>query len=294
MAPKTIVSGFRTCGVYPFSPKAVLDHDPCTVSKLLDENPPDAVDHDKTSTDSPVNPPPVFSPEDKQRFQTRYEEGFDLFNDPEYITWLEINHPDALPVNDPLTTDPFESSMTDFFPDVSPMEEMTCSQSPPGQSSVSLPDVSLVNSVPQVQSSIAPLLASDVGDSANKPDVANNPAKADVMMTVKPLSTPQSSVVPTTPKSGYSIGSTPGSGQSSSAESTDVISKYLVQCVPATPRSRNQSVDRVTGSRVLTSSEGLAMLKEKEDKKKRKRRCLRGRKGRKKGKNWQRKRQNQG
>ena len=102
------------------------------------------------------------------------------------------NHPDALPVNDPLTTDPFESSMTDFFPDVSPMEEMTCSQSPPGQSSVSLPDVSPVNSVPQVQSSIAPLLASDVGDSANKPDVANNPAKADVMMTVEPLSTPRS------------------------------------------------------------------------------------------------------
>ena len=159
--------------------------------------------------------------------------------------------------------------MTDFFPDISPMEEMTCSQSPPGQSSVSLPDVSPVNSVLQVQSSIGPLLASDVGDSADKPDVANNPAKADVTMTVEPLSTPQSSVVPTTPKSGCSIGSTPGSGQSSSAESTDVISKYLVQYVPATPRSRNQSVDRVTGSRVLTSSEGLAMLKEKEEKKKR-------------------------
>ena len=58
--PKNHVSGFRTCGVYPFNPKAVLDHDPCTVSKSLHENPPDAVDHDKTSTDSPVNPPPVF------------------------------------------------------------------------------------------------------------------------------------------------------------------------------------------------------------------------------------------
>ena len=29
MIPANIISGFRTCGVYPFNPKAVLDHDPC-------------------------------------------------------------------------------------------------------------------------------------------------------------------------------------------------------------------------------------------------------------------------
>ena len=27
--PANIISGFKTCGVYPFNPKAVLDHDPC-------------------------------------------------------------------------------------------------------------------------------------------------------------------------------------------------------------------------------------------------------------------------
>ena len=32
MIPANIISGFRTCGVYPFNPKAVLDHNPC-VSK---------------------------------------------------------------------------------------------------------------------------------------------------------------------------------------------------------------------------------------------------------------------
>ena len=32
MIPANIISGFRTCGVYPFNPKAVFDHDPC-VSK---------------------------------------------------------------------------------------------------------------------------------------------------------------------------------------------------------------------------------------------------------------------
>ena len=29
MIPANIISGFKTCGVYPFNPKAVLDHDPC-------------------------------------------------------------------------------------------------------------------------------------------------------------------------------------------------------------------------------------------------------------------------
>ena len=36
MTPANIVSGFRSCGVYPFNPKAVLDHDPCVSrSKIL-------------------------------------------------------------------------------------------------------------------------------------------------------------------------------------------------------------------------------------------------------------------
>ena len=29
MTPANIVSAFRSCGVYSFNPKAVLDHDPC-------------------------------------------------------------------------------------------------------------------------------------------------------------------------------------------------------------------------------------------------------------------------
>ena len=42
----------------------------------------------------------------------------------------------------------------------------------------------------------------------------------------------------------------------------------MIQYVPATPTSRRQATNRVSGLRVLTSSEGLAILKEKEDKKK--------------------------
>jgi len=28
MVPANIISGFKTCGIYPFNPKEVLDHDP--------------------------------------------------------------------------------------------------------------------------------------------------------------------------------------------------------------------------------------------------------------------------
>ena len=59
--------------------------------------------------------------------------------------------------------------------------------------------------------------------------------------------------------------STPGSSKS---RSPDIISKYLVQFVPVKQKSHQQSATRVTGSRVLTSAEGLTMLKEKEDQKK--------------------------
>ena len=39
-----------------------------------------------------------FSVEQEQRFQTRFEEGYDLI-DSEYIHWLEINHPDSVPAD---------------------------------------------------------------------------------------------------------------------------------------------------------------------------------------------------
>ena len=53
--------------------------------------------------------------------------------------------------------------------------------------------------------------------------------------------------------------------------STERISKYLIQYVPETPkRKKGGSLKRVMGQRVLTSTEGLAILKEKEEKKQKK------------------------
>ena len=36
-----------------------------------------------------------FSVEREERFRERFEEGYDLI-DPEYLRWLEINHPDSI------------------------------------------------------------------------------------------------------------------------------------------------------------------------------------------------------
>ena len=84
MVPLNIISGFRTCGVYPFNPMAVLDYDPCTNST---ENTTDAsLNHSKDIT---------FTEEQEVRFATRYEEGYDLHDD-DYASWLAINHPEAV------------------------------------------------------------------------------------------------------------------------------------------------------------------------------------------------------
>lgn len=38
----------------------------------------------------------TFTPEQEEKFQKRHEEGYDLY-DPEYVSWLERNHPESLP-----------------------------------------------------------------------------------------------------------------------------------------------------------------------------------------------------
>ena len=38
-----------------------------------------------------------FTPLEEELFKTRYENGYDLFIDPNYVSWLAMNHPEALP-----------------------------------------------------------------------------------------------------------------------------------------------------------------------------------------------------
>ena len=38
-----------------------------------------------------------FTSLEEELFKTRYENGYDLFIDPNYVSWLAMNHPEALP-----------------------------------------------------------------------------------------------------------------------------------------------------------------------------------------------------
>ena len=69
------------------------------------------------------------------------------------------------------------------------------------------------------------------------------------------------------PSSTSSAPSTSVSTLNTGTQCVNVLSKYLVQYVPAATQKDKSSSTRVTGSRVLTSAEGLAILKEKEEKK---------------------------
>ena len=51
---------------------------------------------------------------------------------------------------------------------------------------------------------------------------------------------------------------------SSTPISPNMISKYLVQYTPAPPERKKAVETRVTGSRVLTSAEGIVILREKD------------------------------
>ena len=42
-----------------------------------------------------------FTDEQERRFQIRFEEGFNVFTDDDYVSWLEIHHPESLPHSTP-------------------------------------------------------------------------------------------------------------------------------------------------------------------------------------------------
>ena len=54
---------------------------------------------------------------------------------------------------------------------------------------------------------------------------------------------------------------------SSTPHSSNMISKYLVQYVPVVQEKKKATETRITGSRMLTSAEGIAILREREEKK---------------------------
>ena len=113
ISPELIVAGFRKVGVCPFDRttiKAVsLDECRAGVDPTQDadkeqlshqdedcnEQLADCVIEDKIGEKLDLSRP--FSEFEEELFQTRYENGYDLFIDPNYVSWLQLHHPESLP-----------------------------------------------------------------------------------------------------------------------------------------------------------------------------------------------------
>ena len=124
MTPSNICSGFHTCGVYPFNPDAIdcgIDVEGCAShNEHSDDNDKDTscgFDDSSNSDDRDE-----FSAETLARFQKRYDEGYDLYDD-EYTRWLELNHPSDLPADRfLLESTPSTPSVVDSFTSVESSE----------------------------------------------------------------------------------------------------------------------------------------------------------------------------
>ena len=125
--PETIINGFRKTGICPFNRSAIIIPESDTSSSSLEDDSNVQGDDNSSSLqvqgddssssledDSTVkrddnhilhgdnlrSSPELFSSfsDDKLAlFQRRFESGYDLFIDQDYVTWLQENHPDNLP-----------------------------------------------------------------------------------------------------------------------------------------------------------------------------------------------------
>jgi hypothetical protein len=109
MTPENIMAGFRTTGVYPLNPSAITPTESQTKSKNPAEQETSTAMPTSSSTSTTVESDSLhqtlslgreatseWSAEQIELFEHRYEEGYDI-PDPEYIAWLELNHPEAVP-----------------------------------------------------------------------------------------------------------------------------------------------------------------------------------------------------
>ena len=92
IVPANIISGLKHCGVYPFNPRAVLDHDPCNevpiTDKITERSLGDSTGKISQLEEASNSTSIIFSftPEENDKYNTRFAEG--------YVAWLKANHPE--------------------------------------------------------------------------------------------------------------------------------------------------------------------------------------------------------
>ena len=264
MIPSTICAGFKKSGVFSFNPEAI----DCSISI---ENTKVALAHSHTKgTDKDPNlvsggEMQVFSAEQQQCFQTRYEEGYDI-PDPEYLQWLAIHHPESVSADQhgqvPPTDPSKMESLTDLFSLVDPLHPLTVlcpgsagteakpNSDTPDSATESAHKSQLESSSSGAESMTSLTSGPPLTCDCKSPSVAAglvvrtpepSPSSSGKELTALCASVPSSSLTP--------CSRIPGS---SPDDELKYISNYLVQFVPApTPKTKDSAAKRVSGARVL-------------------------------------------
>jgi len=110
ITPANLIAGFKSCGIYPLNRSAiVIPGKRSTTVKPSDPSPASTVEvEDSSSTEACFVPdgtaedavrhldtaPLQFTVEQVALFERRFEEGWDVFIDKEYIRWLKWKHPE--------------------------------------------------------------------------------------------------------------------------------------------------------------------------------------------------------
>ena len=103
---KNIINGFHATGVCPLKRMAIAVH--VDVSSDLSSSGKDEAQQDcyyfQLQEEAPMlaklqeeTPEPFFSEEQIHLFQTRFENGYNLFIDKDYFAWVNNHHPEFLP-----------------------------------------------------------------------------------------------------------------------------------------------------------------------------------------------------
>ena len=91
--PVNIMKGFKKTGIWPINPGEVTDRQIIPSKALSSKKTPEPSSPTTHDTVTENQQSPLFSPELEKLYQKRFEEKYDL-QDPDYIAWLKINHPE--------------------------------------------------------------------------------------------------------------------------------------------------------------------------------------------------------
>ena len=96
LTPSNIIARFRKCGIHPFNREAI----PTTHEVTAENTQPSDPASDERACIPPVQTSevaPQFTSKQIEVFNTRFVEGYNIYSDADYVSWLRLNHPTAIP-----------------------------------------------------------------------------------------------------------------------------------------------------------------------------------------------------